>query len=101
MQRYEKYANVIKESNGKRRYSTMYYPDIERKTSDIYITTTNVDRLDLLAQRYYGDPRNWIIIAKANRLFNGSLRIPAGLRLRIPNPLSASDLSSAFTDKQL
>jgi nucleoid-associated protein YgaU len=101
MQRYEKYANIIKtETQRKRRYSTMYYPSIERKTSDIYIITRNNDRLDLLANNYYGDPRLWVILAKANKLHAGTLRIPAGSRLRIPYPLDRGDVFKQFTDKQ-
>lgn len=101
MERYKEFAEVIKESNGKRRYGTLYYPNIERKSGDIYITTKHVDRLDILAHRFYNDPRYWIVIAKANNLFNGSLRVQAGLRLRIPNPLSASELFTSFRNKQL
>ena len=100
MQRYEKFAEVIKVTQGKRRYSTMYYPMPEHKTSDIYIIAKKSDRLDLLANQYYNDPRLWIIIARANRLHNASIRIPVGIRLRIPFPYNGGDISDSFTNKQ-
>ena len=100
MQRYEKYADIIKVIQGKRRYSTIYYPNIPPKSSDIYIITKDSDRLDLLANQYYGDSRLWVIIAKANKLHNGTIRLPAGIRLRIPFPLTISEINDIFVDIQ-
>mgnify|MGYP003640800915 CR=1 FL=1 len=100
MQRYEKYAEVIKTTQKKRRYSTMYYPTPERKTTDIYIIARKMDRLDSIAHSYYGDSRLWVVIAKANKLHAGSLRIPVGIRLRIPFPLDRGELFDIFTEKQ-
>jgi hypothetical protein len=100
MQRYEEQANVIKVTQGKRRYSTIYYPIIERKTTDLYILTKRSDRLDLLAHEHYGDPRYWIFIAKANRLHNGTIRVAPGTRLRIPLPFDPGEFSDIFADKQ-
>lgn len=100
MQRYEEFGEVLKDSNGKRRYSTMYYPKLENKTSDIYIITKSSDRLDLLSNQYYNDPRYWPIIAVANKLFSPTFRIKTGIRLRIPFPLTHNDVEDAFTNKQ-
>ena len=100
MQRYEQFAEIIKVSQGKRRYSTMYYPKLERKTSDIYLIAKSSDRLDLLAYQYYGDVRYWVIIAKANNLHNATLRPPVGIRIRIPYPLNSGDIESLFIDAQ-
>jgi hypothetical protein len=43
------------------------------------------DRLDTLSNTFYNTPTNWWVIAKANNLVNGSLAIPAGINLFIPN----------------
>lgn len=101
MQRYEKYTEIIRNrGTGKRRYATMYYPRIERKTSDVYKITKLSDRLDTLANEYYGDPRWWVIIARVNKLYNGTVRVPPGIRIRIPFPLSDSELNDYFNDGQ-
>lgn len=101
MQRYELYSTIIKEENGKRRYATLYYPELTRKQNDIYIITKKFDRLDLLAHKYYKDPRFWVVIAKANNLHQASLFMPAGMRLRIPATVDYNSLGAEFTNKQL
>jgi nucleoid-associated protein YgaU len=100
MQRYEEFAEIIKDKDGKRRYSTLYYPNITPRTSDKYIITKISDRLDLISAREYGDVRYWVIIAKANKLSSPTLRLPVGIRLRIPYPLNHTDVEDAFTNKQ-
>lgn len=100
MQRYEEFAEIITASQGKRRYSSLYYPRFELKSTDIYLITKKSDRLDLLAFRYYGDTRYWVIIAKANRLHNATLRVPVGIRLRIPFPLELDTIQDKFTESQ-
>jgi len=98
MQRYEKYAEIITTSEKKRRYGTLYYPIPERKSSDLYIITKGNDRLDLLANQYYDDPRKWVILAKANRLYD--LIVPPGIQLWIPYPYNPIEIDTKFTDKQ-
>lgn len=100
MQRYEKYSDIIITSQKKRRYATMYYPTPDRKSTDIYIITKKNDRMDLLADKYYGDPRKWVIIAKANRLHNGTIRVPVGIRLWIPYPYGVGQMDADFNNKQ-
>jgi len=100
MQRYEEFTEVIQASQGKRRYATLYYPRFELKSTDIYLITKRTDRLDLLADRYYGDSRYWIIIAKANKLHNATLRVPIGIRLRIPFPLTNDIIRENFQEAQ-
>lgn len=100
MQRYEEFTEKDIFSQNKRRYSTLFYPKFERKTSDIYLITKVSDRLDLLANQYYGDSRYWVIIAKANNLHNSTLRVPIGMRLRIPYPLNNSDIQEMFAERQ-
>lgn len=99
MQRYEEFSEIILTNEGKRRYATLYYPKIPRKSSDTYIFTKQSDRLDLLAYQYYGDSRYWVILAKANKLFNSTIRIPVGFRLRIPD-LTREEIDQLFKDIQ-
>lgn len=100
MQRYNQFAEVIRTDEGTRRYSSLYYPIFERKTSDIYIITKASDRLDLLAYDYYGDSRYWVVLARSNKLNNATLKPPAGFRLRIPFPLNTGDVDELFKNSQ-
>lgn len=101
MQRYKEFTEIITNPRtGKRRYSTLYYPNIERKTSDKYIVTKITDRLDLIAQAEYGDPRYWVILARVNKLYNGTIKPPVGTRLRIPFPLDSGTIEQYFKDAQ-
>jgi len=100
MQRYQEFADVIKTADGKRRYESLYYPKFERKSSDIYIITKISDRLDLIANEYYGDVRYWVILARANKLAAATIKPPIGFRLRIPFPLNSGDVETLFNEKQ-
>ena len=51
---------------------------------DIYVATQTGDRLDLLANQYYGSPAYWWIIANANNIHDGKLGLKDGTILRIP-----------------
>lgn len=100
MRRYEEYTGIMIGRTGKRRYETMYYPQFEYKETDIYIIAKSVTRLDILADRYYGDPRLWVVIARANKLNNATLRVKPGVRIRIPFPVDNSMLYDLFTNAQ-
>ena len=101
MQRYQEYTEILKNDAGKRRYSTLFYPDFEKRSSDLYIITKSTDRLDLLAYQYYRDSRYWVIIAKANKLHDATIRVPIGIQLRIPYPLTPDLIETYFREKQL
>ena len=47
------------------------------------------DRLDLLANKFYGTPRLWWIIAQANNIGDGTFTIKAGTKLRIPQDVQS------------
>jgi hypothetical protein len=64
------------------------------KTSDFFIYAKSGDRLDLLANDYYGDPRYWWIIANENDIGKGTIIPPVGIRLRIPYPLDMLELEN-------
>ena len=61
---------------------TTLYSSIPESDGDIYVITQYGDRLDLLANRFYGDPSLWWYIAKANNLI--VMKVPTGTSLRIP-----------------
>lgn len=100
MLRYKEFSEIIKTDEGKRRYSTLYYPKFERQSSDIYIICKISDRLDLLAHQYYKDSRYWVVLAKANKLNNATIKPPVGFRLRIPFPLNSGDVEQLFLNAQ-
>ena len=69
------------------RYNTARYPSFPKQPTDLYIISRELDRLDLLSNEFYEDPRFWWVLAKVNNLGKGSLDVPAGIQLRIPFPL--------------
>jgi hypothetical protein len=66
------------------------YPEIPKDVNDIYVITTEGDRLDLLAQQFYGDTNLYWIIASGNPdiIPQNSLFIPVGAEIRIPYNIS-------------
>lgn len=66
------------------------YPELPLDVNDTYAYTTQGDRLDLLAQEFYGDISLWWIIAAGNPevLSLNSLFIPVGTEIRIPANVS-------------
>lgn len=88
------YSVILRdEEKGFRKRKSTLYPKIEQQDDDIIITTTIGDRLDLLANRYYGDVTMWWIIAQANNIGKATLNILPGTRLRIPQ-----DLTKIYSD---
>lgn len=71
-------------------YQTVKYPEIPLSINDIYVITTEGDRLDLLAQQFYNDINLYWIISSANPDYinYGSLFIAPGTELRIPTDIS-------------
>tara|TARA_R100000152_G_C6638973_1_gene84215 strand:+ start:228 stop:536 length:309 start_codon:yes stop_codon:yes gene_type:complete len=63
-------------------YKTVNYSFIPKSDNDIYVITQDGDRLDLLANQFYGDVNLWWYIAKANGL--KFMTISPGTSLRIP-----------------
>ena len=85
MNRYQG-LTITKDSNGRRKYVTTFVPFFDKSDNDIYVITDPSDRLDLLANQFYGDSTAWPIIASANSIGLGSLNIESGKQLRIPDP---------------
>ena len=59
--------------------------------NDTYITTTTPDRLDKLANDFYGDSQFWWIIASANGLGKGTLIVPENTTIRIPEKIGIDE----------
>ena len=82
-----RYSNIetYRTEDGKRYQGVTRYPEIPEDENDIYVITTDGDRLDILADRYYKDWSLYWIIAAANpNLPFDSLYPILGVQLRIP-----------------
>lgn len=66
--------------------STREIKEIPRANTDVIHTVqyNEVNRLDLLAHKYYNNALLWWVIAQANNIRNPFADIPTGTRLRIP-----------------
>lgn len=76
-------TNIIRNKFDKQIASTTII-SIPFNSNDIYIRTTSLERLDKLANSFYGDVSDWYKIANANGLGKGTLWVPAETVLRIP-----------------
>ena len=76
----------VKTSNRKRIYKALKYPEIPLSINDLYVTTNDGDRLDLLANQFYQDVDMWWIIATANPgiVKRDTFNLKPGLQIRIP-----------------
>lgn len=87
-----RYSNidVLKNNEGIRYYKNILYPQIPLFENDIYVITGDGDRFDLLANQFYNDSTLWWIISIANEILNqGSMYIPVGTQLRIPQNITS------------
>ena len=78
------------------------YPRIPLSKSDIYVTTTIGDRLDLLAHQFYSDVNLWWVILSANPdvIRRDSYALKSGLEIRIPaNPMGAVKMFKSLNNK--
>ena len=72
--------------------TTIYNPtnramseELDSKNTDMYVITQEGDRLDLLADNFYGDPSLWWFIASVNNI--NTMNVKPGLSLRIPSAI--------------
>jgi nucleoid-associated protein YgaU len=83
------YSETLTTKDTKKKYlESTIYPKIKPTNEDTYIISTQSDRLDLLASKYYGNTMYWWVIAVANNLNDASLSIEVGKQLRIPANLT-------------
>lgn len=88
MNRYDS-KTILKTSQGKPYYKGKVYPNVPLSQNDIYIITTEGDRLDYIAYTYYNDSEMWWIISMANNnTTKGSMFPIPGTQLRIPTNIN-------------
>lgn len=75
---------IVPRYDGKRVFTTTYYPVIQHQDDDVIVISNEGDYLDNLAFQFYNDPTLWWIIALANNLGKGRMSVPPGLQLRVP-----------------
>ena len=63
------------------KYETTIYKKVPEANTDIYVITQSGDRLDSLANQFYGDAKLWWFIAHTNNI--NTMNLEAGVRLRI------------------
>jgi hypothetical protein len=78
------YIQILKNNTGTRYYKNNVYPEIPIDPNDYYVISTVTDRLDLLANDFYGDSNLYWVIAAANNISGDSLIPEPGIQLRIP-----------------
>jgi len=85
--RYDR-VGTKKLDDGKLVLKTKIFKPIPKRDDDTYIITQETDRLDTLANQFYGDSTQWWIIAHANNLDSADIGVDPGIQLRIPANLS-------------
>lgn len=91
MSRYDNITTSLKINKGQV-YNSALLPALSPSDTDIVILTTMGDRLDLLANEYYGDATMWWVIAAKNNLTDVPLTLSEGIVLRIPNVNEANQI---------
>ena len=87
MPRRTQYIQQRINSDRKRYYRNIKYPEIPPTFNDIYVTTTSGDRLDNLAHQFYKNVDLWWVITTANPnvIRRDSFNLKPGMDIRIPN----------------
>ena len=81
---------VKRNSDRKKYYKPIKYPPIPLSVSDLYVITSDRDRLDLLANQFYNDVDLWWIIANANtNIRRDSYALKPGIEIRIPQNIQS------------
>ena len=77
-------------------YTNVTYPEIPYDENDIYVVTTTWERLDNLANKFYGNVYDYWVISLANpqTVDFGSIYIPSGVQLRIP--ININEIKSEY-----
>lgn len=67
-------------------FDLLLLPEIEEQTDDTTYEWKSTDRIDLVANRFYGTPVLWWVIAVANDIEIVPTQLNEGALLRIPAP---------------
>tara|TARA_B100002019_G_C20962485_1_gene447020 strand:- start:180 stop:557 length:378 start_codon:yes stop_codon:yes gene_type:complete len=87
MSRYRNVKRISDRDQKNRMYVQHIYPQVPNDPNDTYLYASETDRYDLMADKFYGDPSLWYIIALANADSNttmASIYPPLGKKIRIP-----------------
>ena len=78
-------------SDRKRYYRNIKYPEIPLSFNDIYVTTTSGDRLDNLSNQFYNNVDYWWVITTANPgvVRRDSFNLKPGIEIRIPQNIES------------
>lgn len=85
-------SRIIKTPSNKSRMETTIVPVMPTADTDTYIQTTSPERLDKLANTFYGTATLWWLIASVNGLGKGTLVVPANSVIRIPSMNNAQQI---------
>jgi hypothetical protein len=85
-------SRIIKTPTNKSRLETTIVPVMPTSDTDTYIQTSSPERLDKLANTFYGTATLWWLIASVNGLGKGTLVVPANSVLRIPSMNNAQQI---------
>lgn len=87
--RYKNVRRLKDNVTGKFYHETVPQTFITRSEEDQYIVVTDINenRLDIIANEYYGTPNYWWVIAQANYIID-PFDVPVGTQLRIPPTIS-------------
>jgi len=90
MRERNKYTKTRRNTDKRRYYTPLKYPEIPLSPNDSYVITLDGDRLDLMADQFYSDVRLWWIIAGANpnKIRRDSYTVPGGIEIRIPREIN-------------
>lgn len=90
MRERNQYTKTKQDKDKGRILRPLKYPEIPLSINDTYVITVMGDRLDLMADQFYGDTRLWWIIAQANpdNIRRDSYSVSAGLEIRIPRRIN-------------
>ena len=99
MKRYIATKRIIDQKSNNQVFDTTRTPKIRLSATDRYIISREGDRLDSLANQFYGDPRMWTVLAIANNLGKGSFAVPPGLQIRLPD-INSEELELLFTEEE-
>ena len=77
-------TKVKVDKDGNRVFGLTFYPKIPIKDSDKFVAVSRGQRLDMLADQYYGDTSLWWIISKANNLSGSEIQLDPSKTYRIP-----------------
>lgn len=67
-------------------FGTFQPPDLQNRDGDIEYTLKDGDRLDRVAQQYYGNSSLWWVIAARNDLDLPDVQMVPGRKIIIPDP---------------